>query len=699
MTAPPQAPLPRVSVVVPVFNPGREIEACLASLARQSLPASEYEVILVDDGSTDGTAQRLDAVAATATNVRVIHLDPSGAPGRPRNIGLDAARGRFIYFVDADDEIAPTTLERLSGEAERQRADVVLGKHASASVPRGQAMFARSRSRMTLQSTPALLDSSLAPNKLFRVEFLRDAGIRFPEGWRLMEDQYVVLQAYFRARRISVLADQTYYYFRRREDGEHLSSTPLDPDADIEHLKEILDVVESSTEPGPLRMRAIRRLYRAEILARLADDAYAELAPTYRHALFTAANRLALERIDPAIDEGLNSMARLRSRLLREGREDELLELARRTAAVELVAVVERAWWHHGQLRIAFEANLVDRASGRALAVSDRGGRTVMDSLLTAGLVDEEIPIDDELAAVRGNVLVREVGSAAEWVIPTQLALAFREGPAAGGPAARGRAAGGPRLRVPTVRGESYVDPRSVGPAGLPIDSGHWAVRIRLNLMGIDQRAMLTASGGSRRIELMPAILGDPPIVVEPSADAELRLAISRPPAGNGGAAGSEPAPAPAGRPRLTFVLPIASDVGIKPRPAELLVKRADSVARLRADARHRLGRLVIRTGPLPAITGPIELWATVSGLGGEFRLGSGTVTDGGDLRLDRAAEGGRPAISETATWLASRSADHLRQAYERAFRRALPLLSRLLEVVPRRLRSPLLNATRFLRR
>lgn len=688
MTTPPHAS-PRVSVVVPVFNPGREIEACLASLTGQSLPQSEYEVILVDDGSTDGTGQRLDAVAATVPNVRVIHLDPSGAPGRPRNVGLDAARGRYVYFVDADDEIAPTTIERLSAEADRQAADVVFGKHASASVPRGQAMFHRNRSRMTLKSTPALLDSSLAPNKLFRVDFLRDAGIRFPEGWRLMEDQYVVLQAYFRARRISVLADRTYYYFRRREDGEHLSSTPFDPEADIAHLREILDVIESETEPGPLRARAIRRLYRAEILARLADAAYAELEPAYRHALFTAANRLAWERIDPAIDDGLNAMARLRSKLVREGREDELLELARRTAAVELVALVERAWWHHGQLRIAFEAHLVDRASGEALAVSGRDGRMVMDPLLTRGLLDEEIQIDDELAAVRGNVLVREAGSAAEWVIPTQLSLAFRE---------QGGAAGS-RRRVPIVRGESYVDPRSVGPAGVPIDPGQWAVRVRLNLMGIDQRAMLTASGGSRRIALMPAILGEPPIVVEPSADPELRLAISRPVAGKAAASGSPSFPASGRLASSTFVLPVASDVGLRPLPAELLVRRADGVERLPATARHRLGRLVLQGGPLPGTPGRVELSAAVSGLGGEIDLGTATIDAGGDVRLEQAPEVDRPAFAEWTRWLVSRSVDHLRQSYERAFRRALPLASRVLEAMPRRLRAPLLNATRFLRR
>ena len=694
MTAPPQEHAPRVSVVVPVYNPGREIEACLASLQRQSLKPAEYEIILVDDGSTDGTSERLDAVAAAEPNVRVIHLDPSGAPGRPRNTGLDAARGRYVYFVDSDDAIAPTALERLSAEADRNRADVVLAKHASASLPRGQAMFARNRSRLTLASTPALLDSSLAPNKLFRAAFLRDAEIRFPEGWRLMEDQYVVLKAYARARRISILADQTYYYFRRREDGEHLSSGAFDPEADVERLGTILDMVEAEIQGGPLRMRAIRRLYRAEILARLADEAYAELDPAYRHELFTAANRLARDRIAPEVDEGLNAMARLRSRLLREGREDELLELARRTAAVELVAEVQRAWWHHGQLRIAFEAHLADRASGEAIAVFERGGRTVMDPRLTAGLFEEPIRIDDELAAVRGNVHVREADSAAEWVIATQLNLAFRDE----------RQGGGARRRVPLVRGESYVDPRSVGPAGSSIEAGRWAVRLRLNLMGIDQRALLRAAPGSRRVNLIPAILGDPPIVVEPAAGGDLWLAISRPAEGDGrAAAGSSSAStrstrARNGGPRSTFVLPIASDVGLRPLQAELIVSTAAGEERLPGEARHRLGHVVVRAASAPAARGPVEIRATVDGLAAEIRLGAANV-DAGGVRLESADDRRGPAAREAASWLVSRSADELRQTYERGYRRVQPLLSRALELTPRRLRAPILNATRFLRR
>src|SRR5919202_1352552 len=118
----------RVSVIVPVYNPGADIDDCIASLLGQSLPRSEYEVIFVDDGSTDGTPERLDGLAARHPNVRVEHIPNSGWPGRPRNVGIDLARGEHVYFVDNDDWITRDALRRLHATAEQDRADIVIGK-------------------------------------------------------------------------------------------------------------------------------------------------------------------------------------------------------------------------------------------------------------------------------------------------------------------------------------------------------------------------------------------------------------------------------------------------------------------------------------------------------------------------------------------------------------------------------------------
>ena len=87
--------MPKVSVIVPVFDPGSDIDELIESLLGQTLPASELELIFVDDGSTDGTPARLDELAERHRHVRVQHIPNSGWPGKPRNLGLDMAHRRL----------------------------------------------------------------------------------------------------------------------------------------------------------------------------------------------------------------------------------------------------------------------------------------------------------------------------------------------------------------------------------------------------------------------------------------------------------------------------------------------------------------------------------------------------------------------------------------------------------------------------
>jgi glycosyltransferase involved in cell wall biosynthesis len=110
-----------VSVVIPCFNAGRWIGATLASVAGQTLPA--LEIIVVDDGSTDGSAE----VARRAVpGVRLVQTEHSG-PSRARNIGTGLAQGNFIQYLDADDLLASDKLARQVHALERSEADVAYG--------------------------------------------------------------------------------------------------------------------------------------------------------------------------------------------------------------------------------------------------------------------------------------------------------------------------------------------------------------------------------------------------------------------------------------------------------------------------------------------------------------------------------------------------------------------------------------------
>ena len=239
----------KVSVIVPVYNPGPFIDLLLASLARQSMTPEDFEVVFVDDGSSDGTERRLDTLAHTAPNVRVIHIPNSGWPGRPRNVGIDAAEGDFVLFVDHDDELGDEALERMYDYATINSSDVVVGKEGRRNKTWGTGpLFVRNRPKATLEDDPALL-LLLTPHKLFRRDFLREHDLRFLEGPRRLEDHAFVISAYFRARVISVLADYTCYHWHLRH-GSAGRRPYVWPDY-YTSLRDTLDVVEENTRRGP----------------------------------------------------------------------------------------------------------------------------------------------------------------------------------------------------------------------------------------------------------------------------------------------------------------------------------------------------------------------------------------------------------------------------------------------------------------
>ena len=240
-----------MSVIVPVFDPGETFDECVASLLGQTMPAGELELIFVDDGSTDGTAQRLDALAAAHAHVRVEHIPNSGWPGRPRNLGMEMARGEFVYFVDNDDWLERDAVERLHAAAVEDAADIVIGKVVGHGKRVPRELFRESVRGSAF--TPKLL-ALLTPHKLFRRAMLEANGIRFPEGRVRLEDHLFVVHAYFHARAISVLADRPYYHWALRPDPTAQRLVPrLEPEGYFANVRDVLDLVDAHTEPGPFR--------------------------------------------------------------------------------------------------------------------------------------------------------------------------------------------------------------------------------------------------------------------------------------------------------------------------------------------------------------------------------------------------------------------------------------------------------------
>lgn len=99
----------KISVIIPVYNCERYIDGCIESLFKQSMPAGDFEVLLIDDGSPDGAGAICDRYAAEHDNIRVFHKE-NGGVSSTRNLGIEHAAGKYFLFLDADDTLTPDTL-------------------------------------------------------------------------------------------------------------------------------------------------------------------------------------------------------------------------------------------------------------------------------------------------------------------------------------------------------------------------------------------------------------------------------------------------------------------------------------------------------------------------------------------------------------------------------------------------------------
>jgi glycosyltransferase involved in cell wall biosynthesis len=458
----------KVSVIVPVYNPGPYIEDCIASLLRQSLPPDEYEVIFVDDGSTDATPARLDALAAEHPHIHVIHQENSGWSGKPRNVGIEASRGEFVMFVDNDDRLGDEALERMYDYGVANNADVIVGKMAGKGRPVPVELFRRNHPRATVANAP-LIDS-LTPHKMVRRSFLERTGLRFLEGRRRLEDHVFFAEAYLRAENVSVLSDYVCYYHIKRDDASNAGFQRFDPVGYFTNLREALDVVERYTEPGPLRDRLLRRWLRVEIVDRMSGRRLLAMPDDYRRELFKEMHSVVVERFGPGVAPGLRPGQRIVAALIREDRYDDLVAYAEWEAGVRPRAVPAGAAWRDGVLRIGLGVEYTTADGPLTVPANaprppaDGAPRDVAEAASWLAAAAED---GFETAAV--DVIVRDRESGASFFQPVEVT---RERVPA--------EAGGTRLRL---RATAAVDPATAA-GGDPLDAGLWDLYVRVGLGG-----------------------------------------------------------------------------------------------------------------------------------------------------------------------------------------------------------------------
>ena len=114
----------KLSIIIPIYNVEPYLRKCVDSVLQQDLPSSEYEIILVNDGSADSCPQICDSYAAEHGNVHVIHR-ANGGLSAARNNGIEVAQGEYVMFIDSDDFIEPNVLGGLIAQMKRENLDVL----------------------------------------------------------------------------------------------------------------------------------------------------------------------------------------------------------------------------------------------------------------------------------------------------------------------------------------------------------------------------------------------------------------------------------------------------------------------------------------------------------------------------------------------------------------------------------------------
>jgi CDP-glycerol glycerophosphotransferase len=350
-----------VSVIVPIYNVEPFLRDCLDSLRAQTY--TDLQVILVDDGSTDGSPAIAEEYVAADRRFQLIRQANAGLSAA-RNAGLPAANGEFLAFVDSDDLLAAHAYELLVGALE-DGADFATGgvvRLTSRGTHRGaphKTAITRTKLDAHVSTRRSLLADRTIWNKLFRRSFYDRHGFEFPVG-RLYEDAPVTVPAHALANKVAVVAG-TIYFWRLRE-GAVRSITQSGGD-----LRNLVDRFHSIDLAAEALDRAGKKELRQAFLRLSIKDQlsnYFKFLPSATpefQSTFMELSRAYLKQVDPAAIGELPAEIRPHWKLINQGRFDDLIELidhgyrlnAKPVKASHVEAVVRSITWESGKLVLA----------------------------------------------------------------------------------------------------------------------------------------------------------------------------------------------------------------------------------------------------------------------------------------------------------------------------------------------------------
>ncbi|WP_146102820.1 bifunctional glycosyltransferase/CDP-glycerol:glycerophosphate glycerophosphotransferase [Pradoshia eiseniae] len=322
---------PKISVILPVYNVEEYLEECLESLVAQSM--KDFEVIMVDDGSLDGSRDIMAEYSNTYHNFIAIYKE-NGGLGHARNYGVSYASGDYIIFMDSDDYIADKAYELLLNSAENSGSDIVIGNVRRFNSTRE---FASGLHRKVFKETiigthitknQELMYDTTAWNKLYKKSFWDEHQFAFPEGI-LYEDIPVTIPAHFLSKSTDILSEVIYYW--RARDGASKSITQQrDQLKNFTDRLAVVKMVDSFFKgqeiDKELKIEKDYKVLNVDILLYL--NSLDEVDEEYKQIFIQSVSDY-LGKVDPTALERLNAIDRLKYHLIKEKNLEQLLEVLR----------------------------------------------------------------------------------------------------------------------------------------------------------------------------------------------------------------------------------------------------------------------------------------------------------------------------------------------------------------------------------
>ena len=214
-----------LSLIIPAYNVEKYIETCLISCANQDLPKSEYEIIVINDGSQDASLQIAELIAGKEPNIKILSQNNQGQ-GVARNNGLEVATGDYIWFVDSDDWIEKNCLSSIADICRRTCPDILRISGADVRNGREIKRFRYKKIGIVESGRKVMKDGIEVgpPFSIYRRGFLNDNSLRF-YPFLYHEDQEFTPRAYYRADRVISEGD-VYYYVRQNPTSTTRTTNP-----------------------------------------------------------------------------------------------------------------------------------------------------------------------------------------------------------------------------------------------------------------------------------------------------------------------------------------------------------------------------------------------------------------------------------------------------------------------------------------